>query len=251
MSAQNGHEKSTTQAAVPASQSMDLLALNFNSPTSTTPVVAPAKAASTTPVKSDVDALLDIFGGPISAPSQPPPIPQLPSQPVAPPPPAAANTIDSLFSSTFDFVPASVAAQPPSFTPITVVTDNHMQFLFKNSDVLVDHASIKIFSRGEFKRNLGRLMLDITNLSSSPFTGFQLVPADDPNTSVIKVLPKPLDTGLIQPGATVQQIVNLECANEFSQQPQVYVQFRYYLFIYFFIFILRTLLILIKGTSLF
>ena len=102
-----------------------------------------------------------------------------------------------------------------------------MQFLFKNSDVLVDHASIKIVSRAEFKRNLGRLTLEVTNKSPFAFTGFQLAPIDDPSLSALKVFTKPLDdVGLIHPASTAQQLINLECVNEFSHVPQVYVQFK-------------------------
>jgi len=191
---------------------MDLLALNFNSPSSAAPTIP---KANTTPQKSDQEALLDIFGGPVSAPL--PTIPQLTTQ---------TNTIDSLFSSTFDMGPPGPVAsqQPASFAPITSVTDNHMQFLFKNSDMLVDHAAIKIFSKAEYKRNIGRLVLDITNKSSFAFMGFQILPTDDP---LLKVSVKQLDSGVIQPGATVQVIVSLECVNEFSHMPQVYIQFRY------------------------
>lgn len=249
MSTTNGHEKSGTPvsaaaaaaatATVPASQSMDLLALNFNSPTTTTSNAAPAVSThsktTTTPQKSDQEALLDIFGGPISAPA--------PTLPAATANTTAANTnaFDPFFSSSFDMAPpaaaAAVAAAAPanhhlhqttSFTPILAVTDQHMQFLFCNSEVLVDHASIRIMSKAEFKRNLGRLTFDITNKTPFTFASFQITPANDDPTaaSLLKIMVKPLDNPAIQPGTTVQQVINVECLNEFSHVPQVYVQFR-------------------------
>lgn len=229
MSTTNGHEKSATggavtvQATIPASQSIDLLALNFNSPPPTTtahPTISTTTTKTTTPIKSDQEALLDIFGGPISAP--PPVIPQIPSHHQT-----SVNPIDSLFSSTFDIVPPTAAPASAAFTPITSVTDQHMQFLFQNNEVLVDHSSLRILAKGEYKRNLGRLALEITNKTPFAFAGFQLTSADDAAaSSLLKVMVKPLDTPIIQPGTTVQQIVNVECVNEFSHIPQVYVQFR-------------------------
>ena len=100
-----------------------------------------------------------------------------------------------------------------------------MQFIFKNFDVLVDTAALRIAAKGEYKKNLGRLTLEYTNKSPCSFTAFQIVPVnEDPH---VKLFIKPLDNNVIQAGASAQQVVNIECVNEFSSVPQVYVQFRY------------------------
>jgi hypothetical protein len=241
VSTQNGHDKQLQAAAaavqqhqsIPNSQSIDLLALNFTPPSST----SKQQAQTTTPQKSDQEALLDIFGGPV------PQIPQIPQQTHQHTHNTMNNNIDSLFSSTFDSLissstqqsttsqPNATAAtttnsQLPPFTPITSIVDQHMQFLFKNSDVLFENQALRIQSKAEFKKNLGRVTLDVSNKSAvHAFQSFQVLATGDA-VDTLRVFVKSADSNFIQAGATLQTIVNVECVNEFSHVPQVTVQFR-------------------------
>lgn len=100
-----------------------------------------------------------------------------------------------------------------------------MQFLFKNSDVLFENQALRIQSKAEFKKNLGRVTLDVSNKSVHAFQSFQVLPTGDA-VDTLRVFVKSADSSFIQAGATLQTIVNVECVNEFSHVPQVTVQFR-------------------------
>ena len=249
----NGHNKQQQQQqmqmqmqqqqpAIPNSQSIDLLGLgSFTS--------SPPAPASTTTFKSPSfntqDALLDIFGGGSL------PQPQLP----AVPPAAAATT--SPFDSFFSFdAPLSSnnlgaagqqhqhsTATHPQFTPITQMADQHGDFLFKPSGhadaTLAENESLLVQARCEYKQNLGRMTLTFVNKTSAhTFNDFVVeVPAtsavDAGNIRLVVVKPAPNSVGggqlstplLIKPNAQLQQMINVECVNDFRHVPQISVQF--------------------------
>ncbi len=215
--------------SLPTSQSIDLLGLNFSSPTA--PAKAPIASAATT--KSDQEALLDIFGGPPSAPVAAPPahVPQVPS----------SNNINSFDPFSFDSTPAPPAInspiasgmpffnQPPQFVPITSIQDNHMQFIFKNNDILFENQSLKISSKCEFKQNLARVTLTFFNTSSFLYHNFSVqhdtttIPPEEVDS--LRVLLKPLDQNQVASQQQLQLTVNIECVSEFQHVPQLVVQF--------------------------
>ncbi|CAF1003348.1 unnamed protein product [Brachionus calyciflorus] len=187
---------------------IDLIGLNATPPSNKTQTVL----TSTTPVKSDQEALLDIFGGPVPVVA-------------ATVPPVQAN-LDSLFSDTFG-VPTQRIASPvqeiPQFIPILSIQDNHIQFVFKNADILFENESIKILSKCEYKQNLARLSLTFMNKSNFVYQNFSVQPILGNDS--IRVLPRPLDSNVLQSQSQLIQILNCECVNDFSQLPQVLVQF--------------------------
>ena len=216
--------------SLPTSQSIDLLGLNFSSPTA--PV---AKTPATGAIKSDQEALLDIFGGPPTAPPVVPPahVPQVPS----------SNNINSFDPFAFDSAPAPAPPainsplssgmplfnQQPQFVPITSIQDNHMQFIFKNNDILFENQSLKINSKCEFKQNLARVTLTFFNKSSFVYQNFSVqhdptsVPPEE--TDSLRVLLKPLDQNQVASQQQLQVIINIECVSEFQHVPQIVVQF--------------------------
>ena len=224
---QNGHEAKQTisqanimiqphqppsQPSIPNSQSIDLLGLNF-----TPPVNNSNKQTPTSPVKSNQETLLDIFMGP---------------EPT--PPVITNNNLDSLFSNTFEtevigngLKAGSPTSNLPTFTPILNISDNHMQFLFTNMDVLFENQSLKILFKSEFKQNLARVTLTFINKTNFVFQNFGVQTSTTPTEiELLKMILKPSDTSNIAPNGQLVQIINAECVNEFSSVPQVEVQFR-------------------------
>jgi AP-2 complex subunit alpha len=215
----------SASTTLPTSQSIDLLGLNFSSPTA--PSKTPTAAVGT--VKSDQEALLDIFGGPPAAP--PANVPQVPS----------SNNINSFDPFAFDSAPAPPAInsplssgmqlfnQQPQFVPITSIQDNHMQFLFKNNDILFENQSLKINSKCEFKQNLARVTLTFFNKSSFLFQNFSVqhdsasVPPEEIDS--LRVILKPLDQNQVASQQQLQVIINIECVTDFQHVPQLVVQF--------------------------
>lgn len=219
---QHSYPTATVQqpaATIPNSQSIDLLGLSFTStPPATTPVQAkPAQS------KSDQEALLDIFGGPISA-------PPVSSNNIAPV--SAPNAFDSIFSFDGGLGNAGVGSPTshlPPFVPITSISDNHMQFIFRNNGTLYDGQYIQIDVKSEFKQALGRFILTFTNKSQHVFQSFSVQQnsfASTAENDLLRLTLKPIDSTVVQPNSQANQIVNVECVNDFQHVPQLVVQFR-------------------------
>ena len=218
------HYPTPTNATIPNSQSIDLLGLNF-SPPSVTP------ASKQQQSKSDQDALLDIFGGPV---------PPIISNNLTHSTSQNANNFGSLFSfdgsdnngltgtPTNGNIPSPFGGSVNTFTPINSITSDHMQFLFKNNDTIFENQHIHIEIKSEYKQNLGRLVIGFTNKSNFLFQNFsveQSVTSPGEN-DLLRLVVKPNESSFIQPNSQLQQLVNVECVNDFQHLPQVIVQFR-------------------------
>ena len=191
-------------------QSIDLLGLNFASPTA---------SESSKPPESNKDALFDIFGGGI---------PQNSTIQFQQPAAAPTNQLDSLFSNTFEtneFANSQQNFTSPAFTPINVDIDNHTNFLFKNSDILFENDSIQILFKSEYKQNLGRLTISFINKTQSVFQNFMIQSNPSENDSLLKIILKPIENSMIQPMGELIQQVNVECVNDFSHLPELTCQF--------------------------
>jgi len=214
---------------IPNSQSIDLLGLNF-SPPSVTP------ASKIQQSKSDQEALLDIFGGPV-----PPMVNTTNLTHSTSNSQNANNNFGSLFSfdgndnngltgtPTNGNIPSPFGGTAVNtFTPINSITSNHMQFLFKNNDTIFENQSIHIEIKSEYKQNLGRLVIVFTNKSSFVYQNFSVEPSvsSPGENELLRLVLKPAESTFIQPSAQLQQLVNVECVNDFQHFPQVTVQFR-------------------------
>ena len=204
---QHSYPTATVQPPMPNSPSIDLLGLSFTAaPTQPAQAARPAQQS-----KSDQEALLDIFGGPVSAPVA------STSTSIAP------NAFDSMFS--FDG-----NGQLPPFAPITSIPDSHVQFAFRNSGSLYDGQSIQIELKSEFKQAMGRLVLTFTNRSQHVLQGFSVqqssLASSPAENELLRVTLKPIDSSVVQPNSQANQIVNVECVNDFQHVPQLVVQFK-------------------------
>jgi AP-2 complex subunit alpha len=210
---QQQSQPQTPVSNLPNSQSIDLLGLNFTSPV--------INNKPSIPTKSNQEALLDIFGGPSSPP------PELAATSPVNQSLPTNNNLDSLFSNTFDTVSSPTSSSMPAFTfiPITGVIDNSTQFLFKNNDIIFDNSVLQISVKSEYKQNLGRITLTLTNKTSFAYQNL-IISQNESNDSNLRLIFKQGESQAIQPNSQLNMLINLECTNDFNDLPQVTVQFR-------------------------
>ncbi|KAJ8399952.1 hypothetical protein AAFF_G00406820 [Aldrovandia affinis] len=81
------------------------------------------------------------------------------------------------------------------------------KFVCKNNGVLFENQLLQIGIKSEYRQNLGRMYLFYGNKTSVQFT-------------------KPVEP-LVEGGAQVQQVINIECLTDFSEAPLLNIKFRY------------------------
>ncbi|EFX80034.1 hypothetical protein DAPPUDRAFT_212220 [Daphnia pulex] len=123
------------------------------------------------------------------------------------------------------------SASPPSvnngfgssFQPI----DNLKKFACKNNGVLFENDLLQIGVKSEFRQNLGRIALYFGNKTSFALQGFSSsvgTPGDLATKLILQV--KPVDVN-VDAGAQIQQLVNVECVDEFLEYPTLTILFLY------------------------
>ncbi|XP_061669495.1 AP-2 complex subunit alpha-2-like isoform X1 [Syngnathoides biaculeatus] len=120
--------------------------------------------------------------------------------------------------------PASAFASPPA---PDVSDESFSRFVCKNNGVLYENQLLQIGLKSEYRQNLGRMYVFFGNKTSSQFVGFSSsVASDDTLKAHVNVHAKAVDP-VIEGGAQVQQVLNIECVSEFSDTPLLNIQFRY------------------------
>lgn len=101
------------------------------------------------------------------------------------------------------------------------------KFIFKNNGVLFENGVIQIGVKSEFRQNLGRLKIFYGNKTSFPLTNLQttLVWSEEQNAK-LNVQMKPVESPL-EAGAQIQQILNAECIDDYTDSPSLAVSFTY------------------------
>eukprot|EP00118_Oscarella_pearsei_P024968 m.307223 g.307223 ORF g.307223 m.307223 type:complete len:956 (+) comp42034_c0_seq1:137-3004(+) len=192
------------------------------------PVTAPAATQASMPAPARQPA--SASNGPVT-------IAQLAGQEEAslvdimPTPPVAAPAVasDSLFDvfGGGSSAPAPAAALPPSSGPIMTpeVTETLYKFLFKHNGVLYENEALQIGIKAEYRNNLGRVGIFFGNKTQSTLTNFRS-DAQLPGSlgSQLRIQSKPTGTSL-DAGAQMQQLLNVECMEEFSDLPLLDLQF--------------------------
>uniref|UniRef100_A0A673FX68 AP-2 complex subunit alpha n=1 Tax=Sinocyclocheilus rhinocerous TaxID=307959 RepID=A0A673FX68_9TELE len=140
-------------------------------------------------------------GGDSSAISTPSPSADLLGLRAGPPVTAAAPSAGSLLVDVF-----SEAGGP-----------GDSEFVCKNNGVLFENQLLQIGIKSEYRQNLGRIYLFYGNKTSVQFVTF---------TTTLNVQSKPVEP-LIEGGAQVQQVINIECLTDFSDAPLLNIKFRY------------------------
>uniref|UniRef100_A0A8B9RF32 AP-2 complex subunit alpha n=1 Tax=Astyanax mexicanus TaxID=7994 RepID=A0A8B9RF32_ASTMX len=103
------------------------------------------------------------------------------------------------------------------FLDLTGVSHCPFRFVCKNNGVLFENQLLQIGIKSEYRQNLGRMYLFYGNKTSVQFVSF---------TTTLNVQLKPVDP-LVEGGAQVQQVINIECITDFSEAPILNIKFRY------------------------
>ncbi|XP_068097436.1 AP-2 complex subunit alpha-1 isoform X3 [Hyperolius riggenbachi] len=131
--------------------------------------------------------------------------------------PSAGNLLVDVFSDS-PSAGASVAAG---------AEDNFLRFVCKNNGVLFENQLLQIGVKSEFRQNLGRMYLFYGNKTSVQFQSFTpTVTYPGELQSQLNIQTKPVDP-VVEGGAQVQQVLNIECLTDFDEAPQINIKFRY------------------------
>ncbi|XP_071974262.1 AP-2 complex subunit alpha-2 isoform X3 [Engystomops pustulosus] len=165
------------------------------------------------------------------------------SSPGAPPATTSGSLLVDVFADTSVPVDAGTAGQEDNFesdAPTSIegasgepepsvqeADDFFCKFICKNNGVLFENQLLQIGLKTEFRQNLGRVFIFYGNKLSSQFQNFTptLVCSDELKAS-LNLQSKPVET-TVDGGAQVQQVINIECLQEFVDVPVLSIQFRY------------------------
>ncbi|XP_055519241.1 AP-2 complex subunit alpha-2 isoform X3 [Leucoraja erinacea] len=119
-----------------------------------------------------------------------------------------------------DAMPATGALAPGA-------EDNFSRFVCKNNGVLFENQLLQIGIKSEYRQNLGRMYLFFGNKTSVQFLNF-IVNVNCPGDlqSELNLQAKPVEP-IVEGGAQVQQVINIECLSDFTEAPLLNIQFRY------------------------
>jgi len=108
-----------------------------------------------------------------------------------------------------------------------VAEDTLNKFICKNNGGLFENDLLQIGVKSEFRQNLGRLTLFYGNKTAIPFNSFVTqIECTGVLSSQLNCQAKPVDS-VIEGGAQKQQLINIECASDFSDVPSLAIQFQY------------------------
>uniref|UniRef100_A0A7M4FCD9 AP-2 complex subunit alpha n=1 Tax=Crocodylus porosus TaxID=8502 RepID=A0A7M4FCD9_CROPO len=114
---------------------------------------------------------------------------------------------------------ASVCEDPA--LPLSEADELLNKFVCKNNGVLFENQLLQIGVKSEFRQNLGRMYLFYGNKTSVQFQSF--TPTRLPQ---LNIQTKAVDP-LVEGGAQVQQVLNIECLSDFTLAPLINIKFRY------------------------
>ncbi|KAM9784089.1 AP-2 complex subunit alpha-2 isoform 3-T3 [Syngnathus typhle] len=137
-----------------------------------------------------------------------------------PPVGAAPTSAGSLLVDVFsDVGPAAPSA--------AVNDDGFLRFVCKNNGVLFENQLLQIGIKSEYRQNLGRMYLFYGNKTSVQFASFTTtVSCPGELQSQLNVQTKQVEP-LVEGGAQIQQVLNIECLTDFSDAPLLNIKFRY------------------------
>lgn len=131
------------------------------------------------------------------------------------PPPAANSLLVDVFSDI---------SSPPT---VELCEENFSRFVCKNNGVIFENQLLQIGLKSEYRQNLGRIYVFFGNKTSTQFLSFSSsVTCQDTLSSKLSVHAKAVDP-VIEGGAQVQQVLNIECVSDFTEAPVLSIQFRY------------------------
>uniref|UniRef100_A0A8C3G993 AP-2 complex subunit alpha n=1 Tax=Cyclopterus lumpus TaxID=8103 RepID=A0A8C3G993_CYCLU len=106
----------------------------------------------------------------------------------------------------------------------------YIGFVCKNNGVLFENQLLQIGIKSEYRQNLGRMYLFYGNKTSVQFASFTTTvscPGElQSHILSLNVQTKPVEP-LVEGGAQIQQVLNIECLTDFSEAPLLNIKFRY------------------------
>ncbi|XP_053093988.1 AP-2 complex subunit alpha-2 isoform X1 [Pangasianodon hypophthalmus] len=137
-------------------------------------------------------------------------------------PPAASNTGSLLVDVFSENLPAASFGSSAS-----IIEENLSRFVCKNNGVLYENQLLQIGLKSEFRQNLGRMYVFYGNKTSTQFMNFSSsVVCHDALSNQLNVHTKASDP-VIDGGAQLQQVLNIECLSDFVDAPVLNIHFRY------------------------
>nr|CAH7739355.1 unnamed protein product [Callosobruchus chinensis] len=102
---------------------------------------------------------------------------------------------------------------------------DNKKFVCKNNGVLFENDLIQIGIKSEFRQNLGRLGLFYGNKTSASLQNFaSTLSWPDENATKLSVQMKPVEP-VLEAGAQIQQMINAECVDDYTDAPVIIVSF--------------------------
>uniref|UniRef100_A0A8D3AVZ8 AP-2 complex subunit alpha n=1 Tax=Scophthalmus maximus TaxID=52904 RepID=A0A8D3AVZ8_SCOMX len=118
----------------------------------------------------------------------------------------------------------------PAVPSAAVNDDGFLRFVCKNNGVLFENQLLQIGIKSEYRQNLGRMYLFYGNKTSVQFASFTTTvsyPGElQSHILSLNVQTKPVEP-LVEGGAQIQQVLNIECLTDFSDAPLLNIKFRY------------------------
>uniref|UniRef100_A0A8C1RGN7 AP-2 complex subunit alpha n=1 Tax=Cyprinus carpio TaxID=7962 RepID=A0A8C1RGN7_CYPCA len=178
-------------------------------------------------------------GGDSSAISTPSPSADLLGLRAGPPVTAAAPSAGSLLVDVFSeagvnddgflsSAPPSVVSEDPA-PPLPESNELLNKFVCKNNGVLFENQLLQIGIKSEYRQNLGRMYLFYGNKTSVQFVTFTTTVTcpGELQSHILHIHTWNSLEPLIEGGAQVQQVINIECLTDFSDAPLLNIKFRY------------------------
>ncbi|XP_064478736.1 AP-2 complex subunit alpha-like [Ornithodoros turicata] len=114
----------------------------------------------------------------------------------------------------------------PPLENALIANDKGLKHLvISNQGTLYENDILQVCVKAEFRQNLGRVALSYTNKTPFQLQCFSATVSCSPFlSSKLNVQARPIESAL-EPGAQLQQMVNIECVEEFSELPAVVIHF--------------------------
>ncbi|XP_041941099.1 AP-2 complex subunit alpha-2 isoform X1 [Alosa sapidissima] len=141
-------------------------------------------------------------------------------------PPETSDTLLAEGPGDSDSAPPPAVSEEPA-PPLPEAEELLNKFVCKNNGVLFENQLLQIGIKSEYRQNLGRMYLFYGNKTSVQFVSFSTTvscPGELPTQ--LNLQTKTVEP-LIEGGAQVQQVVNIECLTDFVDAPLLNIKFRY------------------------
>uniref|UniRef100_A0A665UFW1 AP-2 complex subunit alpha n=1 Tax=Echeneis naucrates TaxID=173247 RepID=A0A665UFW1_ECHNA len=158
--------------------------------------------------------------------------------PISAAPASAGSLLVDVFSEAGPAAPSAavnddgfLSSAPPSEDPAPLLSEADEllnKFVCKNNGVLFENQLLQIGIKSEYRQNLGRMYLFYGNKTSVQFATilFDDVIIVFNNLPQLNVQTKQVEP-LVEGGAQIQQVLNIECLTDFSDAPLLNIKFRY------------------------